>query len=151
MPYGLAGIIFGASIVFFAYIGFDAISTHAEEAKKPQRDVPIAILASLVLCTVLYIGVAAVITGMVPYPKIDPEAAVAAAFTVKGLEQNSPLLLGASALIAIGRPGRHDQRAADHLPQPGAHLPGHGPRPSVAARHLRAVHESSARRTSRPC
>ena len=67
MPYGLAGIIFGASIVFFAYIGFDAVSTHSEEAKKPQRDVPFAILASLVVCTVLYIGVAAVLTGMVPY------------------------------------------------------------------------------------
>ena len=66
MPYGLAGIIFGASIVFFAYIGFDAVSTHSEEAKKPQRDVPIAILASLVICTVLYIGVSAVLTGMLP-------------------------------------------------------------------------------------
>ena len=57
----------GAAYVFFAYIGFDSISTHAEEARNPQRDVPIGILVSLGLCTVLYIPVAAVLTGMVPY------------------------------------------------------------------------------------
>ncbi len=102
MPYGLAGIVFGASIVFFAYIGFDAVSTHSEEAKKPQRDVPFAILASLVVCTVLYMGVAAVLTGMVPYYKISPDAAVANAFTVKGMESGNPVLLGASALISVG-------------------------------------------------
>ena len=103
MPYGLAGIIFGASIVFFAYIGFDAISTQAEEAKRPQRDVPIAILASLVLCTVLYIGVAAVITGMMPYPDISSEAAVAAAFRQKAAGQANPgFLRWAALLISIG-------------------------------------------------
>jgi APA family basic amino acid/polyamine antiporter len=103
MPYGLAGIIFGASIVFFAYIGFDAISTQAEEAKRPQRDVPIAILASLVLCTVLYIGVAAVITGMVPYPEISSEAAVAAAFRQKAaVAPNAGFLRWAALLISIG-------------------------------------------------
>jgi amino acid transporter len=95
MPYGLAGVIFGASIVFFAYIGFDAISTQSEEARRPQRDVPIAILASLILCTVLYIGVAGVITGMLPYPHISTEAAVAAAFNQRGVSW-------ASALISIG-------------------------------------------------
>jgi basic amino acid/polyamine antiporter, APA family len=102
MPYGLSGIIFGASIVFFAYIGFDAVSTHSEEARKPQRDVPIAILASLVVCTILYICVAAVLTGMLPFYNISPDAAVANTFTMKGLELNSPLLLGASGLISIG-------------------------------------------------
>ena len=61
----------GASIVFFAFIGFDSISTHAEEARYPQRDVPIGILASLFLCTLLYVAVAAVVTGMVPYPEIN--------------------------------------------------------------------------------
>jgi amino acid transporter len=101
IPYGLAGIIFGASIVFFAYIGFDAISTQAEEAKHPQRDVPIAILASLVLCTLLYIGVAAVITGMVPYPEISEEAAVAAAFRQKAAGGGG-FLSWAALLIAIG-------------------------------------------------
>ncbi len=102
MPYGLAGIVFGASIVFFAYIGFDAVSTHSEEAKKPQRDVPFAILASLVVCTILYMAVAAVLTGMVPYFDISPDAAVAYAFTLKGLEEDNNLLLWSSALISIG-------------------------------------------------
>ena len=102
MPYGLAGVVFGASIVFFAYIGFDAVSTHSEEAKKPARDVPIAILASLIICTVLYIAVSAVLTGMLPYYKISPNAAVSDTFTVKGLQENSPLLLGASAVISVG-------------------------------------------------
>jgi amino acid transporter len=80
-PYGLSGIMLGASIVFFAYIGFDSISTHAEEARKPHRDVPIGILVSLTLCTVLYITVAAVVTGMMPYPTIDQNAPIAVAFS----------------------------------------------------------------------
>ncbi|HZV03501.1 MAG TPA: amino acid permease [Gemmataceae bacterium] len=103
MPYGLAGIIFGASIVFFAYIGFDAISTQSEEAKLPHRDVPIAILASLILCTFLYIGVSSVMTGMVPYPEISSEAGVAAAFRQKAAGQaNLGFLRWAALLIAIG-------------------------------------------------
>lgn len=94
-PYGLSGLIFGASIVFFAYIGFDSVATHAEEAVNPQFSVPIGILASLLICTVLYILVSAVITGMQPYPTINPKAAVAAAFTEKGLRF-------VPALIAVG-------------------------------------------------
>ncbi|QGN58491.1 APC family permease [Nostocoides sp. HKS02] len=78
--YGLGGIFAGASIVFFAYIGFDVVATTAEEAKNPQRDLPIGILASLVICTILYVAVAFVITGMVKYNKIDPDAALATAF-----------------------------------------------------------------------
>ncbi|HZT79062.1 MAG TPA: amino acid permease [Gemmataceae bacterium] len=101
-PYGLSGIMLGAAIVFFAYIGFDSISTHSEEAKRPHRDVPLAILASLILCTLLYIGVAAVITGMVPYPKIDPNAAVASAFREKGEATDSALLRWSGFLIATG-------------------------------------------------
>src|SRR5208282_3581659 len=58
------GMLAGAAIVFFAYIGFDSVSTHAEEAKNPSRDVPVGIMVSLVLCTVLYIAMAAVLTGM---------------------------------------------------------------------------------------
>ena len=61
------GMLAGAAVIFFAYIGFDSISTHAEEARNPRRDVPIGIITSLVVCTVLYIAVAAVLTGMVPY------------------------------------------------------------------------------------
>ena len=74
------GVLAGAAIIFFAYIGFDSVSTHAEEAKNPQRDVPIGIIASLVLCTILYIGVVAVITGMVPYLDINKDAGVSDAF-----------------------------------------------------------------------
>jgi APA family basic amino acid/polyamine antiporter len=101
-PFGLSGIIFGASIVFFAYIGFDAISTHSEEAKRPQRDVPFGILASLILCTILYIAVSAVITGMEPYPTIDQKAAVATAFQRQSEVDNSPALRASAGLIAIG-------------------------------------------------
>ncbi len=74
------GMLAGASIIFFAYIGFDSVSTHAEEAKNPQRDVPIGIIASLAICTVLYIAVVAVLTGMVKYDKIDVNAGVSSAF-----------------------------------------------------------------------
>jgi basic amino acid/polyamine antiporter, APA family len=74
------GVLAGAAIIFFAYIGFDSVSTHAEEAKNPQRDVPIGIIASLILCTILYIGVVAVITGMVPYHDINKDAGVSDAF-----------------------------------------------------------------------
>lgn len=79
------GMLAGAAIIFFAYIGFDSVSTHAEEAKNPQRDVPIGIIASLVICTILYIGVVAVLTGMVPYHQIDPGAGVSSAFNLAGL------------------------------------------------------------------
>ena len=84
VTFGVLGIVTGASIVFFAYIGFDVVATTAEEAKNPQRDLPIGIIASLVICTVLYMAVAAVITGMVPYDQIDPEAALASAFESVG-------------------------------------------------------------------
>jgi basic amino acid/polyamine antiporter, APA family len=88
------GMLAGAAIIFFAYIGFDSVSTHAEEAKNPQRDVPIGIIASLLVCTVLYIGVVAVLTGMVPYKQIDTKAGVAVAFEQVGLQW-------AGAIIAI--------------------------------------------------
>ncbi len=79
------GMLAGAAIIFFAYIGFDSVSTHAEEAKMPNRDVPIGIIASLLICTFLYIAVVAVLTGMVPYTKIDPGAGVSSAFKEAGL------------------------------------------------------------------
>ena len=77
--YGFFGVMRGASVVFFAYIGFDAVSTAAQEAHTPQRDVPIGILGSLVICTILYVAVAAVATGVVPYKELgvpDPMAVV---------------------------------------------------------------------------
>jgi len=80
------GMLAGAAMIFFAYIGFDSVSTHAEEARNPQRDVPIGIIASLIICTVLYIGVTIVLTGMVPSDQIDVEAPVAAAFQHVGLQ-----------------------------------------------------------------
>jgi len=79
------GMLAGAAIIFFAYIGFDSVSTHTEEAKNPQRDVPIGIIASLLICTVLYIAVVAVLTGMVKYNEIDVAAGVSNAFKQKGL------------------------------------------------------------------
>jgi APA family basic amino acid/polyamine antiporter len=94
-PFGVTGTFSGASYVFFAYIGFDSISTQAEEARNPSRDVPVAILASLGLCTLLYIAVAAVLTGMVPYGDIDIHAPIVAAFSSKGLGV-------ASVIISVG-------------------------------------------------
>ena len=79
------GMLAGAAIIFFAYIGFDSVSTHAEEARRPHRDVPIGIVASLVVCTVLYIAVSVVLTGMVRYDRIDINAPVSDAFKQVGL------------------------------------------------------------------
>jgi len=114
-PYGLSGISFfgntiagqrapsgepigmlaGAAIIFFAYIGFDSVSTHAEEARRPHRDVPIGIVSSLVVCTVLYVAVAAVLTGMVSYDKIAIKAPVSDAFRQVGLP-------GVQFIVSIG-------------------------------------------------
>ncbi|HEX4006530.1 MAG TPA: amino acid permease [Acidobacteriaceae bacterium] len=74
-PNGWSGVLTGGSIIFFTYIGFDSVSTAAEECKNPQRDVPIGILATLAVCTVLYIGVAVVLTGMVPWRTVMGDAA----------------------------------------------------------------------------
>jgi basic amino acid/polyamine antiporter, APA family len=79
------GMLAGAAIIFFAYIGFDSVSTHTEEAKNPQRDVPIGIIFSLVVCTVLYILVVAVLTGMVKYNELDVNAPVSNAFKQQGI------------------------------------------------------------------
>jgi APA family basic amino acid/polyamine antiporter len=77
--YGITGIMAAAGVIFFAYIGFDAISTAAQECRNPQRDLPIGILSSLVICTVLYVAVAIVLTGMVHYPELDVAYPVALA------------------------------------------------------------------------
>ena len=95
MPNGFEGVRAAAAIIFFAYIGFDAVSTAAEEAKNPQRDVPFGILASLSVCTVLYISVAAVLTGLVPVGQIDIHAPVAEALTLVGFKWGA-------AIVAIG-------------------------------------------------
>ena len=79
-PMGVSGIGLAAGLVFFSYIGFDAVSTTAQEAKNPQRDMPIGIIVSLSICTLLYIGVAAVLTGMVYWPEVNIEAPIVRAF-----------------------------------------------------------------------
>jgi basic amino acid/polyamine antiporter, APA family len=82
--FGIGGVFSGAALVFFAYIGFDVVATTAEETKNPQRDLPVGIIASLAICTVLYCAVALVVTGMVPYDQLDPKAALANAFAHHG-------------------------------------------------------------------
>jgi APA family basic amino acid/polyamine antiporter len=79
-PFGFAGISAAAGYIFFAYIGFDAISTTAQEAKNPQRDLPIGIILSLFICTILYVAVAGVLTGMVPWKLVNVEAPLTHAF-----------------------------------------------------------------------
>jgi APA family basic amino acid/polyamine antiporter len=97
-PYGFSGIGTGAAYIFFAYIGFDAVSTTAQEAKNPQRDLPIGIIVSLLVCTLLYILVAAVLTGMVPWQQVNIEAPIAQAFLDRGLVTASNIItLGALA------------------------------------------------------
>ncbi len=98
--YGILGIVSAASVVFFAYIGFDVVATTAEEARNPQKDLPRGIIGSLAICTVLYVAVALVITGMVRYDKIDPEAALASAFTSVGHE-NFATLISAGAVAGL--------------------------------------------------
>ncbi len=80
MPNGFSGVWVGASLIFFAYIGFDAISTAAEECRRPARDLPIGIIGSLLICTVIYVAVALVLTGMVPWQQLGVADPLAAAF-----------------------------------------------------------------------
>lgn len=95
LPFGFSGVAAGAAIVFFAYIGFDAVSTAAEETRNPNRDIPIGIIGSLVICTVLYIAVAAVLTGVVPYEQLNNAEPVA--YALRSVGNN----LG-GAIVAVG-------------------------------------------------
>lgn len=90
--FGWSGVVTAATIVFFAYIGFDAVSTQAGEAINPKKDVPFAIIMSLVICTVLYIVVSLVLTGMVPYNELDIKAPVASAFEGIGMPWATKLI-----------------------------------------------------------
>jgi len=97
-PMGFSGVGAGAAYIFFAYIGFDAVSTTAQEAKNPQRDLPIGIIVSLLVCTALYIAVAGVLTGMVHWQDVNIEAPVARAFLDRNLSTASHIIvLGALA------------------------------------------------------
>jgi APA family basic amino acid/polyamine antiporter len=91
-PMGWGGVMKGAAVIFFAYIGFDAVSTAAEEVVNPKRDLPLGILGSLFVCTLLYILVAAVLTGMVPATAIDLNAPLASAFVIRGLNAISGII-----------------------------------------------------------
>lgn len=90
--FGWSGILRGSAVVFFAFIGFDAVSTAAQEAKNPQRDLPVGILASLAICTLLYVIVAAVMTGLVPYQQLGVADPIAKAVDVIGLTWFSVLI-----------------------------------------------------------
>ncbi len=83
-PFGVHGVAAGAALAFFAYLGFDIVATSAEETKRPGRDLPWGIIGSVVIATVLYVAVAAVLTGVAPYPSLNNEAPVATALEALG-------------------------------------------------------------------
>jgi basic amino acid/polyamine antiporter, APA family len=95
-PHGFTGISSAAAIIFFAYVGFDAVSTAAEETRNPQRDMPIGIIASLIICSLIYIAVALVLTGMLPYQRLNTAEPLATAFSALGMHWTAALIsLGA--------------------------------------------------------
>jgi len=121
--FGLSGVVRGAAVVFFAYIGFDAVSTAAQEAKNPKRDMPIGILGSLAICTVLYVAVGFVLTGIVPYDKLNVPDPIALGIDAVGLLALSPILklgiiLGLTSVILVmmlGQPRIFYSMARDGL------------------------------------
>ena len=113
--FGMSGILRGSAVVFFAFIGFDAVSTAAQEAKKPQRDMPIGILGSLVICTLLYILVAGVLTGLVPYADLNVPDPIAKGVDAIGLTWFS-VLIKIGALTGLDhRDSRAAVRTEPHL------------------------------------
>jgi APA family basic amino acid/polyamine antiporter len=98
--FGAGGIFAGAALVFFAFIGFDIVATNAEETRRPQRDVPIGILVSLAVCTILYVAVSLVVTGMVKYNHINVAAPLATAFQSVH-QQTIATIIGYGALAGI--------------------------------------------------
>ena len=133
MPFGMHGVMSAAALVFFAFIGFDAVTSAAEEVKKPSRDLPIGIIGSLAVCTVLYVVVSAIMTGIVPYQKflgVDHPVSLALQYAGRRLDRR------------LGRPGRHPRH--DHRD------PGDGLRPDP--HHLRHVaRRPAAEAACRPC
>jgi len=100
--FGYSGVLRGAGMVFFAYIGFDAVSTAAQEARNPQRDLPIGILGSLAICTLLYVLVSAVLTGMVPYTELNVAAPMAYAMQKIGAPFGIRVLVDVGAVLGLG-------------------------------------------------
>src|SRR5581483_2612111 len=104
--FGWSGVARGAGLIFFAYIGFDAVSTAAQEAKNPMRDMPIGILGSLAICTLLYVIVAFVLTGIVPYDKLNVPDPIAVGVDAAGLGWLSPIVkfgivMGLTSVILV--------------------------------------------------
>jgi APA family basic amino acid/polyamine antiporter len=104
--FGWSGILRGAGVIFFAYIGFDAVSTASQEARNPGRDIPIGILVSLAICTVIYIAVGLVMTGLVPYPKLNVPSPIALAVQTTGVKWLFPIvnigaICGISSVILV--------------------------------------------------
>jgi APA family basic amino acid/polyamine antiporter len=104
--FGWSGILRGAGIIFFAYIGFDAVSTASQEARNPGRDIPIGILASLAICTLIYIAVGLVMTGLVPYPRLNVASPLALAVETTGVKWLPPIvnigaICGISSVILV--------------------------------------------------
>jgi basic amino acid/polyamine antiporter, APA family len=99
-PNGFPGVLTGASIIFFSYIGFDSVSTAAEECRKAQRDVPFGILGTLLVCTILYIAVSLILTGIVPWTKLGTDAPVADALKALGMN-NLRTIVTAGALMGM--------------------------------------------------
>jgi APA family basic amino acid/polyamine antiporter len=126
--YGFSGILRGAAVVFFAYIGFDAVSTAAQEANNPKRDMPIGILGSLAICTVLYVAVGFVLTGIVAYDKLNVADPIAVGIDATGLTWLAPfvkfgIVLGLTSVILVlllGQPRIFYAMARDGLLPPFA-------------------------------
>jgi APA family basic amino acid/polyamine antiporter len=123
MPNGFAGVSSAAAIIFFAYIGFDAVSTAAEETRNPQRNMPIGMIGSLVVCTVIYIAVAVVLTGLLPWTQLGTAEPLATAFSALGMNWTAGIIsLGAvfattSVLVVfqLGQPRIFFSMARDGL------------------------------------
>jgi APA family basic amino acid/polyamine antiporter len=126
--YGWSGLVRGAAVVFFAYIGFDAVSTAAQEARNPQRDMPIGILGSLAICTVLYVAVGLVLTGIVPYDRLNVPDPIAVGIDAIGMGWLAPIvklgaILGLTSVILVmllGQPRIFYSMARDGLLPPVA-------------------------------
>ena len=126
--FGWSGVLRGAAVVFFAYVGFDAVSTAAQEAKQPGRDMPIGILGSLVICTVLYVVVGFILTGIVPYDRLNVPDPIAVGIDAAGVGWLSPviklgIILGLTSVILVtllGQPRIFRAMAHDGLLPPVA-------------------------------
>jgi APA family basic amino acid/polyamine antiporter len=126
--FGWSGVLRGAAVVFFAYVGFDAVSTAAQEAKVPGRDMPIGILGSLVICSVLYVAVGFILTGIVPFDRLNVPDPIAVGIDAAGVGWLSPLvklgiILGLTSVILVtllGQPRIFRAMAHDGLLPPAA-------------------------------